>query len=228
MGFHSLTHSRFPYGSSFTTMDTHVGFQGTPESPMRFPRTPEFLQNRGFPLLFFSIPLDPFWVFFHLAMDPPMGFLSPSGSFYGISFTTMGLSMGFLSPPLDPPMGFLPPPWIPLWDFFHLPGSPYGISFTSLGPPMEFLSPPRSPYGISFTSLDPPMGFLSPPWIPLWDFFHLPGSPVGFSPFLWIPLVGKGWLGNPIKPSVYSCMHNKLREVPLPPLPHPFPGGGGA
>jgi hypothetical protein len=79
MGFHSLSYSRFPYGISFTTVwdsfTTCMGFQVSPESPNGIPSTPEFLQNWG-SLWIFSIPLDPFWDFFHLVTDLINGFFS--------------------------------------------------------------------------------------------------------------------------------------------------------
>ncbi len=89
------------------------------EAPMGFPQTPEFLQNRGLPLLFFYPP------------GSLLGFLSPrDGLSNGIYFTFLLPLRDFFHPP-GSPYGISFTSLIPLWDFCHPPGSPYGIIFTS-------------------------------------------------------------------------------------------------
>ncbi len=203
MGCNSLTHS---------TVDSRMGFPLQPWIPLwdfRQPLSPQM----GFPqllnsykigdsLCFFSIPLDPFWDFFHLAMDLPMGFLSPPGSPYGISV-----------PFLDPPMGFISPHWIPLWGFCDPPGSPYGISFT-----------PGSSFGISFS-----YGISFSPWIPLWDFPHSCGSLL-LEKVGWPTQLSRVCTHVCIISSEKSPYPLSPTPPPLPPPPSPpedFGGGGG-
>ncbi len=105
------------------------------ESPMGFPQTPEFLQNRGFPLLFFYPP------------GSLLGFLSPrDGPSSGIYFTLSFPLRDFFHPP-GSPYGISFSPWIPLWDLFPT-GSP--------PPPRDFFHPPpRIPQWDFFTPWSP-------------------------------------------------------------------------